>query len=60
MGLFSSYFKMRSYRNVLQQIGDNGGGFEKINGKWYRITEVSESDKEIIEDMGIPMCMKRI
>lgn len=59
IGVVSSYLKMRSYRTILQMIGANGGGFEKINGKWYRITECSESEREIIEDLGIPLRINR-
>lgn len=60
IGIISAYLKMRAYRSILQMIGANGGGFEKINGKWYRITECSESDIEIIEDMGMPSRVRNV
>lgn len=48
-----TYLILRSYKRTLQYVAKHSG-YEKINGKWYLISESAEHMPEIFDDMGIP------
>lgn len=52
-GMVLAEAKLRTFKRVIQMIGKESG-YEKINGKWYRITLCSDTVVNLIEDMGMP------
>lgn len=58
IGILAAYLRFRSYKRMLNIVAREGGGYEKIKGKWYRISVVDEHHAEVIEDMGIPQRMR--